>query len=41
MLNFNFSEEGLGVVSPPHFVNEVSRKLFQMLHYMNWQNVNV
>ena len=28
MLNFNFSEKGLGLVSPPHFVYDFSRKMF-------------
>ena len=27
MLNFNFSEKGLGLVPPPHFVYGFSRKL--------------
>ena len=35
MLNFNFSEKGMGLVSPPHFVNDFSRKMFLMLHYIN------
>ena len=28
MLNFNFPEKGLGLVSPPHFVDDFSRKIF-------------
>ena len=28
MLNFNFSEKGLGLVFPPHFVYDYSRKFF-------------
>ena len=32
MLNFNFSEKGLGLVFPPHLVNDVSRKMFLVLH---------
>ena len=28
MLNFSFSEKGLGLVSPPHFVYGFSRKCF-------------
>ena len=28
MLNFNFSEKGLGLVSPPHFAYDSSRKWF-------------
>ena len=38
MLNFNFSEKGLGLVSPPHFVYDFSRKMFLMLHFINWPN---
>ena len=32
MLNLNFSEEGLELVSPPHFVYDFSRKTFLILH---------
>ena len=35
MLNFNFSEKGLGLVSPPHFVYDFSGKMFLMLHSIN------
>ena len=28
MLNFNFSENSLGLVSPSHFVYDFSRKMF-------------
>ena len=38
MLNFNFSEKGLGLVSPPHFVYDFSRKMFLMLYSINWTN---
>ena len=31
MLNFNFSEKGLGLVSPPHYVCDFSGTLFHML----------
>ena len=31
MLNFNFPEKNLGLASPPHFVNDFSRKMFRML----------
>ena len=31
MLNFNFSEKGLGLVSPPHFVYHFSIKIILML----------
>ena len=36
MFNFNFSEKGLGLVSPPHFVHDFSRKIFLMLHSINF-----
>ena len=36
MLNFNFSETGLGLVSLPHFVYDSSRKMFVVLHFINW-----
>ena len=32
MLNFDILEEGLGIVSPPHFVYDFSRKMFFMLY---------
>ena len=35
MLNFDFSERGLGIVSPSHFVYDFSRKIFLMLHSIN------
>ena len=35
MVNFNFSEKGLGLVSQPHFVYDFSRKMFLMLHCIN------
>ena len=28
MLNFNFAEKGLGLVSPPHFVDSFSNQFF-------------
>ena len=37
MLNFDFLEKGLGIVSPPHFVYDFSRKMFLML-YSIWPN---
>ena len=36
MLNFHFSEKRLGLVSPPHFVYNFSRKMFLMLYSINW-----
>ena len=41
MLNFNFSEKGLGLVSPSHFVNDFSRKTFRILHSIKWANLIV
>ena len=38
MLNFGFLEKGLGIVSPPHFVNDFSRNMFLMLYSINWTN---
>ena len=32
MLNFDFLEKGLGIVSQPHFVYDFSRKLFIKLY---------
>ena len=38
MLNFNFLEMGLGLVSPPHFVYDFLRKMFQMPCSINRPN---
>ena len=38
MLNICFSEKGLGLVSPPHFVYDFSGKMFLMLHSINLPN---
>ena len=38
MLNFDFLEKGLEVVSPPHFVYDFSRKMFLMLYSINCPN---
>ena len=35
MFNFNFLEKGLGIVSPPHFVFDFSRKMFLKLYSIN------
>ena len=35
MLNFGFLEKGLGIASPPHFVNDFSGKTFLMLYAVN------
>ena len=37
MLKFGFSKEGLGLVSPPHFVHDSSRKIFLVIFY-SWHN---
>ena len=41
MLNFNFLEKSMGIVSPPHFVYDISRKMVFMLYSINWTNFNV
>ena len=33
MLNFDFLEKGLGIVSPSHLVYEFSKKMFQVIFY--------
>ena len=38
MFNFDFLKKGLGIVSPPHFVHDFSRKRFLMLYCFNWPN---
>ena len=38
MLLFNISEQGLGLVCPPHFVNGFSRKTFLILRSIKWPN---
>ena len=38
MLNFEFLVKSLGIVSPPHFVKDFSRKIFLMLYSVNWPN---
>ena len=37
MLNSNFSEKDLGLVSPTYSVYEFSRKMLFMLYFINWQ----
>ena len=37
MLKFGFSKEGLGLVSPPHFVHDSSTKIFLVIFY-SWHN---
>ena len=36
MLNFIFSEKGLGIVCPPHFVYDFSTKMFLLICSSNW-----
>ena len=38
ILNFKFLEKGVGLVSPSYFVYDFSRKMFLMLHCINWPN---
>ena len=38
MLNFDFLDKGLGIVSPAHFMYDFSTKMFLMLYSINWQN---
>ena len=37
-LNFDFLKKGQGIVSPPHFVYESSKKMFLKLYSINWPN---
>ena len=38
MLSFDFLWKGLGLVLPPYFMHDFSRKMFLMLHSTNWPN---
>ena len=38
MLNFDFLDKGLGIVSPAHFVYDFSTKIFLMLYSINRPN---
>ena len=38
MLNYNFSEKGLELVSPPHFMYDFWKKMFLVLHSINWSS---
>ena len=38
MLNFDFLERSLGIVSPSHFKYDSSREVFLMLYSINWLN---
>ena len=35
MFNLDFIEKGLGIVSAPHFENDLSRKMVLMLYSIN------
>ena len=35
MLNFDFLDKGLGIVSPAHFVYDFPTKMFLMLYSIN------
>ena len=39
MLNFDFLDKGLGIVSPAHFMYDFSTKMFLMLYSINWPNL--
>ena len=36
MVNFDFTEKGLEIVSPPHLVYDFSRKTFLTLYSISW-----
>ena len=38
MVNFDFLDKGLGIVTPAHFVNEFSTEIFLVLYYINRPN---
>ena len=40
MLNFEFLELGLEIVSPPYFEYDFQREMFLMLYSINWPNFN-
>ena len=39
MLNFDFSEKGLGLVLQPHVLYDYSTKLFHIIYSINWPNI--
>ena len=41
MLNFDFLDKGMGIVSPAHFMYDLSTKIFLMLSSINWPNLIV
>ena len=38
ILNFSLPEKGLGLVTPPHFEYDFSRKMILMLYSIYWPN---
>ena len=40
IINFDFPEKCLGLVSPPNFVYDFSRIMFLMSFSINWQNLS-
>ena len=38
MLNFDFSDKGLGIISPAHFVYDFSTKMLLMSYSINRPN---
>ena len=38
IINFDFLDKGLGIVSPAHFVYDFPTKMFLMLYSINWPN---
>ena len=38
MLNMDYLEKRLGIISPPQFVNDFSRKMLLMFYSINWPN---
>ena len=39
MLNFDFLDKGQGIVSPAHFAEDFSTKMFLMLYSIDWPNL--
>ena len=40
MLNFDFLDKGVGIVSPAHFVYDFLTKMFLILFSISWPNFN-
>ena len=38
MFNFDFLENGLGIVSPLYFIDDFLRKIFVVLNSIKWSN---